>query len=589
MFESLRKSIARAIAPRRPRTLELRIKALEKRAKKPARGPGGLQTRMYQAAKPSRLTDGFGTITTSADSELVTSLTRLRNMSRALGRDASYAKRARRIVQDNVIGAGVGMQAKIMSSRDQLRENVNDEIEEAWEDWSYAENCHTGGTLCFADLERMAWGQIFEAGEVVIRLHRRPFGGSEVPLAVELIEAERLANEFQSPGPVAPGAMVKMGVEVDSFGRPIAYWIWKVHPGDRRFIRNQVDMIERVPAEDIFHLALRDRQPQTRGEPWLHSVVRKLNDMDAYSEAEIIAARANAIVSGTIQSDYPTSPLGNDQQSADSSDGSNQNQVELETGILMKLAPGEKLEPYVPNRPNTALDPFMRYMLREVASGIGVSYESLSKDYSQSNYSSSRLSVLDDRDSWRIMQQWWIRSFRRPFHREWLQAAVLSRAVTLIGIEEYALAPEKFEAVQFKPRGWSWIDPQKDVESLKAAVKAGFTTVGDVVAEHGDGKDLEDVLRDRERELASMKQFDLHFDTSPEVYIPAETKGHVDGDGKTIASPAGGGGSGGGSGDGSGGSGDGETGDQQGDGSGSGGGETSDQQGDTARIVPIRR
>jgi hypothetical protein len=49
-----------------------------------------------------------------------------------------------------------------------------------------------------------------------------------------------------------------------------------------------------------------------------------------------------------------------------------------------------------PNRPNSTLDPFMRFLLREIAAGVGVSYESLSRDYSQSNYfKSSRL--IDDR------------------------------------------------------------------------------------------------------------------------------------------------------------------------------------------------
>ncbi|MGA0920517.1 MAG: phage portal protein, partial [Gemmatimonadaceae bacterium] len=33
-----------------------------------------------------------------------------------------------------------------------------------------------------------------------------------------------------------------------------------------------------------------------------------------------------------------------------------------------------------------------------MASGIGVSYESISRDYSQSNYSSSRLALLEDHD-----------------------------------------------------------------------------------------------------------------------------------------------------------------------------------------------
>jgi lambda family phage portal protein len=186
------------------------------------------------------------------------------------------------------------------------------------------------------------------------------------------------------------------------------------------------------------------------------------------------------------------------------------------------LAPGEDITFVSPNRPNAAMDPFMRMMLREVAAGIGVSYESLSRDYSQSNYSSSRLALLDDRDLWRVLQQWFIRSFREPLHREWLRQAILSGAIPEISREEYMLNPEKFESVRFKPRGWSWIDPSSEVEAYKQAIRSGLTTTTDVIAMTGDGDDIEDKLERRARELQLKKEIgakygvDLSNDTDPD-------------------------------------------------------------------------
>src|SRR5690606_23637460 len=130
-----------------------------------------------------------------------------------------------------------------------------------------------------------------------------------------------------------------------------------------------------------------------------------------------------------------------------------------EPGMMERLSPGEKLNFVNPNRPNSALDPFLRYMLREMAAGVGTSYESLSRDYSQSNYSSSRLSLLEDRDAWRAIQQWLVRNFREPLHRVWLRQAALAQAVPGLTVMEYALSPSKFAAAEFKPRGWSWVDP----------------------------------------------------------------------------------------------------------------------------------
>lgn len=470
-------------------------------------------TRQYQAAKPSRLASDWNPSNSSADSELVSSLTQLRSRSRALVRDASYAKRAKVIVVNNVIGTGIGMQAQVLTTRDELNTRINDDIEEAWCEWTQADNCHTGGRLAFKHLERAAMGQVFEAGEVFIRKHFRRFGRSKIPYALELIEAERIADEFQSPYLTAQGSNhVRMGIEVDEFYRPVAYWIRRRHPSEYRFSHGGIDAIERVSADQIIHLAIVDRWPQTRGEPWMHTALRTFNDMSGYTEAEITRARVQACTPGAIETPEEAASFGEEQE-----DGSVE--MEVEPGVYKRLNPGEKLVPGTVTAPNPALDPFMRYMLREVAAGVGPSYESLSRDYSQSNYSSSRLALLDDRDLWRFFQSWFICDFRQIVHREWLQQAVLSRSIESISIDQYALSPSKFEAVLFKPRGWSWIDPTKEVEAYKEAVKQGFTTVTDVVAATGGGQDIEDILATRARELELMEEKELIFETSPEFYV----------------------------------------------------------------------
>lgn len=486
-------------------------------------------TRMYSNAMPTRINQGFRSYNTSSDAELKSSLWNLRGRSRQLVRDAAFAKSARRILQNNVIGTGIRLQAFVQTTRASLNTTVNDGIESAWEKWCAADSCHTGGTVHFHDLERLAMGQVFEAGEIFIRIHRQKFGNSAVPLGLEIIEAERIIDGFTEPmTEMTPrGNQIRMGVEVDTFGRPVAYWIRDHHPGDPRNNTAPSDQVQRVPAEDIFHLHVVDRWPQTRGEPWLHAVAEKLADMSGYSEAEIIAARAAANYLGVIESNEDTSSLGEEQP-----DGSFQ--MGLQSGTWMKTAPGEEVKFLTPNRPNSALDPFMRFMLREVASGIGVSYESLSRDYSQSNYSSSRLAILDDRDVWKTLQQWFIRSFRCRLHLEWMQAAVLAGAIPEIDVTQYALNSDKYTAAVLRPRGWNWVDPTKEVDAFEKAVQAGFTTVSAVIAQTGDGADLEDIVRARRDELEYMRENDILPTTSPEVYVPAETRGQMilDEDGK---------------------------------------------------------
>src|SRR5262245_47307309 len=140
--------------------------------------------RMYAGARPSRVHGGYLS-NSSADQELVTSLTNLRNRARQLCRDASYAMGAKRIVQNNVIGTGIGLQSNIMTTRGEQNKPVNAAVEAALTEWMCAEYCHTGNALHFHDLERQLLGQVFETGECFVRIHPRSFRGSRVPLALE--------------------------------------------------------------------------------------------------------------------------------------------------------------------------------------------------------------------------------------------------------------------------------------------------------------------------------------------------------------------------------------------------------------------
>ena len=499
-------------------------------------GKGGLSSRMYAAAMPSRLNQSVSGFNGSADAELLTSLRMLRARSRQLVRDAAYAKNARRVITNNVIGTGIKLQALVQNTRGTLSTRVNDAIEEAFREWSVADSCHTGGELHFHDMERMLMGQVFEAGEVFVRMHAGTFGSSRVPLALEVIEPERIVEGYAQPSAIASaGAQIRMGIEVDAFRRPVAYWVRDLHPGDIRINGERADRCERVPASEMFHLRIIDRWPQTRGEPWLHSVAGKLQDMNGYSEAEIIAARGAANYLGVVESGEEASSFGDQ-----APDGSIE--MGLQPGTMFRVNPGEKVQFLTPNRPTTALDPFMRYMLREVAAGAGVSYESLSRDYSRSNYSSTRLALLDDRDVWRTLQSWFIRAFRVRLHERWLQTAVLAGAIPEIDRTQYALDMKRYNAAVMRPRGWTWVDPTKEVAAYKEAVKAGFTTVGAVIAQTSGGSDLADVMSTRHDELRYMDSLDLAFDTSPSLYVPAETRGLMvvgaDGSVQPAAKPA---------------------------------------------------
>jgi lambda family phage portal protein len=149
-------------------------------------------------------------------------------------------------------------------------------------------------------------------------------------------------------------------------------------------------------------------------------------------------------------------------------------------------------------------------MLRAVAAGIGVSFESISKNFSESNYSSSRLSLLEERDTYRVLQRYMIENFHQQVFNNWLEMAVLSGALNLPG---YETNPDRYRASKWVPRSWEWVDPQREVDAYKTAVRCGFKTLAQVITEQGG--DLDAVLMQRQSELAKLDEMDIVLDTDP--------------------------------------------------------------------------
>lgn len=469
--------------------------------------------RMYAGAQFNRLNTDWISSSTSHDAELRTSLRVLRNRTRQLVRDNDYAKNAVRIIRNNVVGTGVGMQAQVMMRRGKRLDDIaNDAIEEAWNAWCRPDSCHTAGLSSFAEMQRMVIAAIAESGEVLIRKVRRTFGRSKVRLALELIEADQLVEDWS--GRTEGGNEVRMGVEVDEWRRPIAYWLYPRHPGDYQFVPGQVqtNRLIRVPAEEVIHLYIPARIGATRSASWFDTAIKRLHNMGGYEEAEIIAARAAAAVMGFIQSPESDDSIVPD----DVEDG--KRVTDLEPGTIQELGPGETFNGWNPSRNNAAVDPFLRLMLRGAAAGIGLSYESLSRDYSQSNYSSSRLALMEDRENWRSLQGWFVEHFLQPVFDEWMELAVLGG---VLNFPDYEDNRDRYRAVRWKPRGWSYIDPQKEVKAYFEGVRSGFMTMQDVVS--STGQDIEEIMKQRRRELDLAKELGLVFDTDPSAPLKVNT------------------------------------------------------------------
>lgn len=472
--------------------------------------------RAYEGALVSRLTSDWVTSGNSADAEIDGSLVRLRNRARQLVRDSPYARQALRAIGANVVGRGIRLQGRVQMQRGggPLDQSINSSIENEWTRWCRPSTCHAAGRLSFADICRLAVQAMAESGEVFIRIVPEAFGNGRIPLGLEIIESD-YCDEGKSYGPDAEGNEWRMGVRVNRWGRPIDYAFRTRHPGD--MISGIGYQTREVPASEIVHLFITERPGQTRGVPWFSSAVKRLHHLAGYEEAEVVRARAASSLMGFI-----TSPEG-ELQGDDVVD--DERVSNFEPGVFKYLAPGESVSVPQLDAPDGQFEPFLRGMLRAVAAAIGCSYETISRDFSQSNYSSSRLSLLEDREMWKVLQDYLIDHLLRPVFERWMAAAVSSGSLLLPG---YEVMPERYELVRWFPRGWEWVDPAKEVQAYKDAVRCGFKTQAEVVA--ASGGDLEDLLVALAAERERAQELGLTLDIDP---------GKVSGAGLTQARPPG--------------------------------------------------
>jgi lambda family phage portal protein len=441
--------------------------------------------RQFAAAKIDRLTESWRGITGSADTGVQMTLTRLRARSRQLAADNDYARRFYKLLRSNVVGAqGIGMQVRSIARETtkgiEFDDNANKLIEKNWYEWASKKHCTIDGRLSFIDVQQMLIETVAKDGEILVRKIRGKSAGNPFAFSIQLLEADHLDEKHNLV--MSNGNTVRMGIEYNAWNRPVAYHVRTRHPGDLLYMGSgtHTDRYERISADDILHLYVSERPSQSRGVPWMVSAMRRMRMLGTYEENELVAAGVSASKMG-----FFTSADGEQYKGTDE-DADGNLITEAEPGLFEQLPAGVKFEAWDPQHPTTSFGAFIKAMLRGAASGIGVSYTTLSNDLEGVSYSSIRQGTLEERDMWRLMQTWMIEHFCTDIFESWLLMALTTQKIAL-PLSKF----EKFNAPVWRPRGWSWVDPLKEVKSNIEAVNAGFMSAQDVASQQG--QDIEDV------------------------------------------------------------------------------------------------
>jgi lambda family phage portal protein len=458
------------------------------------------ETRAYAAGRVKNVSAGdFGmslaSWSKSMDAELRWSLRTMRNRCRILYQNNGYAKKYITMVVKNVVGPnGIHLQNKAKDFNGKMDDLANKMIEEQFSRWGKIGCCDVTGKLSWKDAQRLFIRTVATDGEIIVRKVRN--FSNPYKFALQFFEPDHLDENYNAV--LSNGNEIRMAIEYDSWDRAVAYHILVKHPGDYTYSRN-AQHYERIAAADIIHAYLPERARQGRGVPWMHAAVDDVDNMGAYVEAAIISKRTSASRMGFLV------PPKNDDGGLTGEETDHGDLIsEVEPGMIEQLPPGYEFLKFDPSEPGGDFDPFMARTLKGFASALDVSYHHLASDLANVNYTSSRTGELSDRDTWRTIQDWMIETFNENIFTDWLEVQLLAG---LLAFGNGNVLPyskfDKFCSPCWVPRGWTWVDPLKDITASKVALEYGLTTRTRISAECGD--DYLDLLDEMQQEESAIK------------------------------------------------------------------------------------
>lgn len=331
------------------------------------------------------------------------------------------------------------------------------------------------GVSDLAGLLRRAVQSWVRTGEAFFILDTTDVGA----LALRLVSPEQIDRDRNED--LGDGGMIVQGIEIDAFGRRVAYWVLPTPP-DGPF--PMAGPSARIPAVDVVHIYDPRHPGQMRGVSPLTSIATRAVELDQLEDAILTKARVTALFAGFVRD--PSGDAGFSRGSEES--------LSLEPGVI-RVIPADSEVTFTPHGDASAQPELARYMMRTLAAGAGVPYELVSGDLSQVNYSSARLGLMEFRRRMKALQKSLLEhQALRPIFRRWALQEILAGRLEA--------DPEKLPEPVFMWPGWDPINPKDEVEADIAAIGARLKSRSEVIAARG--RDPEEVRSEIDNDPPSM-------------------------------------------------------------------------------------
>jgi lambda family phage portal protein len=481
VFSRIAKSIARAVALVAPAaaTRYLRQQQVFERAYDPGKTGG-----------PDRYWDP---INQTGDQAIAADWQKSTNKSRDLLRNNPLAANAMRNKAALVVGDALWPQARVRTPDGKLNKAVNRLIEADWERW--AETCMANGRD-WDELKKLAYRHLEGDGEIIVHEVSTDLDAYQL----ELLEPDQI--DATVDGTLKNGNRAVRGIEFNSFGRPVAFWILDAHPGDTLFSTSS----RRIDASQILHVFDPERVTEGRGICRYVASIEPTYSHAQHRQAVMDLLRIAASYGVFIRTDYPDDMVEQDMIDNDSVvlDANGKPVKHIHPAGLHYLGTKQSIESAKPEQPTATFREFEQSHLRMAAAGFGMSYETFTGDMSNVNFSSLRGGQGNERTQYRLQSGLMVRRLCRPVYRHRMDIRV---ALGILRLPGYWADRDNFQAATWSLPGFPTVDPLKD-EEADAKALANLTETHRRICER-KGLDWDDVVEQRRAEREDIEEAGL--------------------------------------------------------------------------------
>jgi len=452
----------------------------------------------------------------------------LRQRGRLMYMGSPIATSAIKTVRTNTVGLGLTVNPRpdvdfLGMGTERATEWV-EKVKREFALWANKKNtCDITGMNNFYEMQQMLITSWMMSGDVFALIDSsEPTPVSPYRIRLRAIEADRVATPsaatygrlttFTEGINPDNGNVIYDGVEVDSDGRVVAYWIANVYPDELTNKPLEFTRIEAIGEAtgmpNILHITSTERPEQYRGVSLLAPVIIPLLQINRYTEAELTAAVVEAFFTAFIKTEEDASDMPYNEATLDGEDPEgvsyDPTDYELGPGTINVMNPGESIELADPKRPASGFASFVEEIATLIGAALEIPKDILLKQFN-SSYSASRGALLEAWKTFKMYRRWFVNDFCQPAYELWMAEAVAIGRIDAPGFFNDPAIRAAWCNTQWIGPSQGQLDPTKEIQAEVEACANGFSTHADS-ALRINGSDFDANMKQLVREQEKINQ-----------------------------------------------------------------------------------